>query len=48
MQSAGLIDYRRGEVAVVDRAGLTDVACECYGVIRRAYDNALGAETGAP
>lgn len=47
MQSAGLIDYRRGEVAVVDRAGLTDVACECYGIIRRAYDNALDAEAGA-
>lgn len=46
MQSAGLIDYRRGEVAVVDRAGLTEIACECYGIIRRAYDNALRAESG--
>jgi CRP-like cAMP-binding protein len=47
MQSAGLIDYRRGELAIVDRAGLTDVACECYGIIRRCYDNALDAEIGA-
>jgi CRP-like cAMP-binding protein len=46
MQSAGLIDYRRGTVTLVDRAGLMDVACECYRIIRRAYDNALNAEGG--
>lgn len=44
MQSSGVIDYRRGAVTIVDRAGLTDVACECYGIIRRAYDNALNEE----
>lgn len=46
MQSAGLIDYRRGEVSVLDRTGLMDVACECYGIIHRAYDNALDAGRG--
>ena len=46
MQSAGLIDYRRGTLTIVDRSGLTDVACECYGIIRRAYDNALKAGAG--
>lgn len=46
MQSAGLIEYRRGEVRVVDRDGLTEIACECYGIIQHAYDNALHAESG--
>lgn len=41
MQSAGLIDYRRGVVTVVDRPGLMDLVCECYGIIRDKYDDAL-------
>lgn len=44
MQSAGLIDSRRGTWTIIDRPGLTDIACECYQIIRRAYDNALKAE----
>ena len=43
MQSAGLIDYRRGTLTIVDRSGLTDVACECYRIIRQTYDAALKA-----
>jgi CRP-like cAMP-binding protein len=41
MQTAGLIDYRRGTVTVVDKAGLLSLVCECYGIIQRAYDQAL-------
>lgn len=43
MQSAGLIEYRRGVVTLLDRPGLVEVACECYDVIRHSYDNALKA-----
>lgn len=46
MQSAGLIDPRRGSVAVLDRPGLMDIACECYEIIRRRYDTALQADRG--
>jgi CRP-like cAMP-binding protein len=35
LQSAGLIRYRRGQIEIVDRAGLEGKACECYEVIRR-------------
>lgn len=38
LQSAGLITYRRGVMAVVDRAGLRARACECYGIIREEFD----------
>lgn len=30
LQRAGLIEYTRGVVAITDRSGLEDVACECY------------------
>jgi len=30
LQRAGLIDYRRGKVRIVDRKGLESAACECY------------------
>lgn len=34
LQHAGLISYRRGHIAVLDRAGLETRACECYTVVR--------------
>jgi len=33
-QDDGLIEYSRGRVSVVDRAGLEAAACECYRLIR--------------
>jgi CRP-like cAMP-binding protein len=45
MQSSGLIEARRGTLAIKDRTGLEEIACECYRIIRQAYDTAL-AETG--
>ena len=43
LQQAGLIRYRRGNILIVDRPGLEDAACECYGRIRREEERALGA-----
>ena len=37
LQAAGLIQYRRGKIIVVDRPGLESWACECYGVIKAEY-----------
>ncbi len=34
LQNAGLIEYRRGEVRILDREGLESTSCECYGAIR--------------
>jgi CRP-like cAMP-binding protein len=33
LQRAGLIRYRRGHIAVLDRSGLARAACECYAVV---------------
>lgn len=34
LQAAGLIDYNRGHLNVVDRAGLEERSCECYKVVK--------------
>jgi CRP-like cAMP-binding protein len=41
LQAAGLIRYHRGQVTIVDRAGLEGVSCECYGVIKDELDRVI-------
>ena len=41
LQKAGVIRYKRGRISVLDRAGLEEVSCECYGIVRRQFDEAL-------
>ncbi len=42
MQKEGLIEYHRGELKVLDRAGLEAVACGCYAADRHTYAQLLG------
>ncbi len=44
LQAAGLIDYSRGRIRIVNRAGLERVACECYGMVKAVYDRLLPKE----
>jgi CRP-like cAMP-binding protein len=44
LQRAGLIEYRRGHVTVLDRAGLEQRSCECHAVIHAEYERLLGNE----
>ena len=44
LQDAGLIDYRRGKVRIVDAAGLARVACECYRQVHEVYERVLGGD----
>ncbi|HEX9180154.1 MAG TPA: Crp/Fnr family transcriptional regulator [Burkholderiales bacterium] len=41
VQSAGLIEYQRGRITVLDRAGLEARACECYAVVKKEFDRLL-------
>ena len=42
LQRAGLIEYRRGSIRVLDRKGLEALVCECYPVVRREFSLLLG------
>lgn len=41
LQAAGYIRYRRGHIAVLERAGLEDRVCECYGVVKKELERLL-------
>jgi CRP-like cAMP-binding protein len=43
LQEAGLIQYRRGHITVLDRDRLEQRACECYAVVKKEYDRLLPA-----
>jgi CRP-like cAMP-binding protein len=46
LQAAGLVHHAQGRLTVDDRAGLERVACECYAVVRAAFDELLGEPRG--
>jgi len=37
LQAAGLIEYSRASISIVDRLGLESVACACYEHVRKQY-----------
>lgn len=41
LQARGLIRYRRGDITIVDSAGLESRSCECYGKGNQIYEQAL-------
>ena len=41
LQEAGFIQYRRGHITVVNRAGLEGHVCECYGVVKKEFSRLL-------
>ena len=41
LQAAGMIDYSRGRITVLDRPQLETRVCECYDVVKREYGRLL-------
>src|SRR5450756_614836 len=41
LQRAGIIRYRRGHIAVLERSGLEAGACECYAVVKKELGRLL-------
>lgn len=48
LQKAGLIDYHRGHITVLDRQGLETQVCECYKVVKTEFDRLIPAHRGGP
>jgi CRP-like cAMP-binding protein len=46
LQRAGLITYRHGYIRLLNRAGLEELACECYGIIRELYSYTYQTKAG--
>jgi len=42
LQRQGLIEYRRGDVHILDRSGLEAASCECYEIVRVEFSRLLG------
>ena len=43
LQRCGLIEYRQGEVRILDRAGLVAAACDCYRIVRQLNEKLYSA-----
>lgn len=41
LQQAGLIEYRRGHIKVLDRQGLEKSVCECYQTVKTEFERLL-------
>ena len=41
LQNAGIIEYARGHITVLDRPALEERSCECYAVVKAEYDRLL-------
>jgi len=47
LQKVGLVHCSRGHIAVLDRQGLEQRACECYAVVRKEYERLLPHDAAA-
>jgi CRP-like cAMP-binding protein len=41
LQRASLITYHRGELTILDRAGLEETSCECFRVTAEMYERSM-------
>jgi CRP-like cAMP-binding protein len=44
LQDAGLIQYARGNIKILDRPGLESIVCECYSIVKRETDRLQGSD----
>jgi len=45
LRKAGLINYQRGCITLLDRTALEARVCECYAVVRKEFDRLLPTPT---
>ncbi len=47
LQRQKLISYCRGNITILDRAGLETASCGCYQVSRDTYESVMGTKMGS-
>ena len=48
LQDAGLIQYSRGHITVLDRSGIEARTCECYAIVKKETDRLLSTAPSLP
>lgn len=43
LQRSGLIQYRRGQITILDHAGMEALCCDCYRVTKEVFENSLSS-----
>jgi CRP-like cAMP-binding protein len=43
-RKAGLLNHKRGHITILDRKGLKEASCECYGMVKKEYDRLFDHE----
>lgn len=43
LQNMGLISYHRGQITILDRAGMETMSCTCYQITREIFEQLLGS-----
>jgi CRP-like cAMP-binding protein len=44
LQAAGMIQYKRGKIQILDVDGLRESACECYTTVKTRYEELVGGK----
>jgi CRP-like cAMP-binding protein len=45
-QAAGLLQYSRGLIRILNREGIEEVCCECYAQVRDRFESVMDVERG--
>jgi len=43
LQKAGLIQYHRGQIAILDHAGMETICCDCYRITKEVFEHSLNS-----
>jgi CRP-like cAMP-binding protein len=43
LKKAGIVEYRRGKIKILDQSTLEKMSCECCGSLKQEYDRLLGS-----
>ncbi len=48
LQKDGLIRYHRGQITILDRAGMEAISCDCYQVTKEVFERSFDSNSSGP